>query len=209
VLYGWGSVASFPWLGIWWRNPVPPTKKAIERAKIVRVERRKRVLGRIGKGLGVLITLFGIYTGWIAIKTRISMSSDSPVNPSDIMSAPFVVSNDGALDLHDVSYGCVNRKVLSDMGTTVIAQGPYPKWMGGFTTKSMVANLIPPTGKQAFTCPMPLIPSGHVTYGDVIIAVSYRPDWWPFKRQIQKRFATALDSQRKPIRWYEQPMPKQ
>ena len=67
---------------------VPPTKKATERAKIVRVERRKRVLGRIGEGLGVLITLFGIYTGWITIKTRISMSSDSPVNPSDIMSAP-------------------------------------------------------------------------------------------------------------------------
>jgi hypothetical protein len=187
---------------------MPPTKRAIERAKIAQAERRKKVIGRFGKGVGVLITLFGIYAGWIAVKTRISMSSDSPVNPSDIMSAPFIVSNDGALNLHDVSYGCVNRKILSNTGMTIEAHGPYTRWMGGFTTPSMVADLIPPTGKQAFTCPMPFIESGHVTYGDIIIAISYRPDWWPFKRQIHKRFTTALDAERKPTRWYEQPMPK-
>ena len=38
-----------------------------------------------------------------------------------------------------------------------------------------------------------LIPSGHVTYGDIIIAVSYRPDWWPHKRQRLHRFTTAFD----------------
>jgi hypothetical protein len=43
---------------------------------------------------------------------------------------------------------------------------------------------------------MPFIESGHVTYGDVIIAISYRPDWWPFKRQIHKRFTIALEGKR-------------
>jgi hypothetical protein len=80
---------------------------------------------------------------------------------------------------------------------------------GGLTTPSMVADLIQPTGKQAFNCPMPFVEKGHVTYGDMIIAVSYRPEWWPFRKQTLKRFATALDADRKPIRWYEQPMPKE
>jgi hypothetical protein len=184
-----------------------------ERERVAQAERerehRKKVLRWSASITGGLATLFGVYASFVGLQTRISMSSDSPINPSDIMSAPFIVSNDGALDVHDVSYGCVNRKILSNTGMTIITNGPFTRWMGGLTTPSMVAELIQPTGKQAFTCPMPFVERGHVTYGDMIIAVSYRPDWWPFRRQIHKRFATALDADRKPIRWYEQPMPKE
>jgi hypothetical protein len=65
--------------------------------------------------------------------------------------------------------------------------------------RSMVADLIPPTGKQAFTCPMPFIESGHVTYGDIIIAASYRPDWWAFQAANSQalyvpRFSPYFDS---------------
>jgi hypothetical protein len=197
-------------------------KKALERERHAQAERDRTALAESERGrrrklvswtlsvAGGLATLFGVYASLVGLETRISMSSDAPINPSDIMSAPFIVSNDGQLDVHDVSYGCVNRKILSDIGMTIIANGPYKKiWMGGLATPTMVADLIQPTGKQAFTCPMPFVEKGHVTYGDMIIAVSYRPDWWPFRRQIHKRFATALDADRKPVRWYEQPMPKE
>ena len=187
-----------------------PTKKAIERVKTAKAEKRKKILRTFVAVIGAIGTLLGIGTSLLALASRISMSSDSPINPSDIMSTPFVVSNDGPLDIHDVGYGCVDRKILSDTGLTIAAPGPYTKWLGGFSTPQMVADVIPPTGKQAFTCPMSaLIPSGHVTYGDIIIAVSYRPAWWPYKWQKLHRFATALDANRKPVRWYEQPMPKE
>jgi hypothetical protein len=178
------------------------------------IERKRsdwvKIAERVASLIGIYATLFGVYASFVGLETRISMSADAPINSSDIMSAPFIVSNDGQLNVHDVTYGCIDRRILSDTGSTIIANGPYKKvWMGGFTTPSMVADIISPTDKQAFTCPMPLIPAGHVTYGDMIIAVSYRPDWWPFRKQIHKRFATALDAERKPVRWYEQPMPNE
>ena len=160
--------------------------------------------------MSALLAFFGFYASVVGLQPRISMSSDAPINPLDIMSAPFIVSNDGPLDVHDVTYGCIDRKILADNGSSVIANGPYKNvWMGGLSTQSMVADLIEPTGKQAFTCPMPFFEKGQVTYGDMIIAVSYRPAFWPFRKQIHKRFATALDADRKPVRWYEQPMPKE
>jgi hypothetical protein len=198
-------------------------KKSIERERHAQAERdriallaeskrarRKKVLGWGGSIVSGLLALFGFYASVVGLQPRISMTSDAPINQSDIMSAPFIVSNDGPLDVHDVTYGCIDRKILSDTGATIIANGPYKTvWMGGLTTPTMVADLIQPTGKQAFTCPMPFIEKGHVTYGDMIIAVSYRPAFWPFRKQIHKRFATALDADRKPVRWYEQPMPKE
>jgi hypothetical protein len=72
-----------------------------------------------------LLALFGFYASVVGLQPRISMTSDAPINQSDIMSAPFIVSNDGPLDVHDVTYGCIDRKILSDTGATIIANGPY------------------------------------------------------------------------------------
>jgi hypothetical protein len=113
-------------------------KKSIERERHAQAERdriallaeskracRKKVLGWGGSIVSGLLALFGFYASVVGLQPRISMTSDAPINQSDIMSAPFIVSNDGPLDVHDVTYGCIDRKILSDTGATIIANGPY------------------------------------------------------------------------------------
>jgi hypothetical protein len=194
-------------------------KKALERERHAQAEReraakaererehRKKLIGWGGKIMTGLVTLFGVYTGFIGLQSRISISSDSAIDPSNIFTAPFIVSNDGSLDLHNVSSRCLPIKVLSpSTGATIVSQGPYPEKLGGMQYPSMHVDLIPPTGKHTFTCPMPFTKTG-ITSAEIIISVSYRPSWWPWEHQVHKRFMTAHGDD-KPTRWYEEPMPK-
>jgi hypothetical protein len=199
-------------------------KKALERERHAQAERervaqakrerehRKKLIGRAGKITGVLITLFGLYAGVVGLvinfQTRISISSDSAIDPANIFTAPFTVSNDGSFDLHNVSSRCIPIKVLSpSTGATIVSPGPpYPEKLGGMQYPSMSIDLLPPTGKHTFTCPMPFVKTG-ITSADIIISVSYRPSWWLWEYQVHKRFMTAHGDD-KPTKWYEEPMPK-
>jgi hypothetical protein len=176
-------------------------------AEQARVERRKKWLGSAWKIPGGLITLFGIYTGVIGLQSRISIGTDSAIDPSNVFTAPFIVSNDGSLDLHDLSYWCLPVKVLSpSTGMTLESRGPYPEKLGGMQYKSMAIDVLPATGKHTFTCPMPFAKTA-VTFADIIISVSYRPSWWPFTRQVHKHFETPKGDD-KPTKFFEMPMPK-
>jgi hypothetical protein len=68
----------------------------------------------------------------------------------------------------------------------------------------MSADLTEPTGKQTITCPS-MIPAA-ATGGKIIVSISYRPEWWPFRKQKHKHFVTAKDKDGKFV-WFEQPMP--
>jgi len=84
-----------------------PTKKSLDRERARLAERAKEHRKRIYSFLGFLITAFGVYTGAISLLTRISVDLQSSLDPSNALATPFVVTNEGNLDLHKVEYACV------------------------------------------------------------------------------------------------------
>jgi hypothetical protein len=152
-----------------------------------------------------LIGVPGIYVGILSALPRISVSPQSSLNPSDAFATPFGISNDGYLDLYDVKFACVLIEVDLVSGSKIVTPGPYGDKLGGFTTNSMAADVIEPTRKATITCPSP-VPLA-ITKGDIIVSVSYRPEWLPFRRQKHIRFVTARAADGN-LNWFEQPMPK-
>jgi hypothetical protein len=152
-----------------------------------------------------LIGVPGLYIGILSALPRISVSPQSSLNPSDAFATRFVISNDGYLDLYEIKFACVLIEVDLVNGSKILTPGPYGDKLGGFTTNSMAADVIEPTRKATIACPYP-IPVA-ITKGDIIVSVSYRPEWLPFRRQTHVRFVTekAADGN---LNWFEQPMPK-
>ena len=133
--------------------------------------------------VGLLSLLFSVYVAVVTvIFPNISVDAEDPLDPSDFLSAPFIVGNGGPLSIHDVRIEC---------GLIEIVDATYVLFRSG-PGKSTVVN--PPIEtrimrrgeKKTVSCRSPQFP--QPISADISIEISYRPDWWFWSREQAFRF---------------------
>jgi hypothetical protein len=127
-----------------------------------------------------------------------------PLDPSNAFTAPFRITNDGQLAIHDVTVWCSAQSLVIEGGTNVGGMGvPANKQpIGELTSKeseTMVCALLGPIGpnRSALQSNQPL------RSADVVVVVEYRPSFWPWRTTTTRRFRTTPDVDGK-LRWYNQ-----
>lgn len=183
-----------------------PTKAELERQRLAAAAKAKRKR-RLWSVVAFLIGVPGICSSVLSLLPRLGVVPQSSLDPADPFATPFAISNDGQLDLHDVRFSCVYIEINAVNRPVIQTPGPYGNKLGGFTTNTMVAELLETARKKTVTCPFPIPLPGPITKADIIVAVSYRESFLPFHQQTAVHFVTAASSDGK-LSWFEQPMPK-
>jgi hypothetical protein len=151
---------------------------------------------RLGQFLGGIATVATLVIGAYAFYPRISVLPDMPLDTANAFSAPFVISNVGRLEIFDVRCICVvNRLVDVSRNILTDIQSSNP---------SMTARSIKPEEAKTVICPIG-IPPRMVREASILIRVSFRPSFWPFKQTDQFRF-DALRESNGQVRWTRQPV---
>src|SRR4051812_18087253 len=87
--------------------------KARKRQRLLQKQRRQRVIKTIllifsssWKTIVAVSVLVGIAAGVLSFSSRISVSPSLQLDPSDLFSTQFQVSNDGYLSIYNVQFTC-------------------------------------------------------------------------------------------------------
>ena len=175
-------------------------KQARERRKQQELQGESRPKNRQGQGsgsvfrsrfvstckiLGGALTLVSVLLTALSYVPKPTVASSAALNPADPLSTPFVISNNGSLPMHDVSFRCVIRNLESEShGRFVAPAGAIPT---DFVIRTMHSGESATVG-----CPFQWMKlTTPLAAGDIEIVVVYRPDWWPWRREKPFRFATA------------------
>jgi hypothetical protein len=133
--------------------------------------------------LGLLGTLSGI----LSLLPKISVEPSPPMQSNNLLTAPFVISNDGFLPLYKVSYYVMLRHIENDKGGTVTTNNQRGMEPTGF----LIPSILP--GEKATTgLPNPF--SNPTVSGDIDFVVTYRPAWLPWEQKKIFRFGGSRES---------------
>jgi hypothetical protein len=114
---------------------------------------------------------------------QVSVHPEGKLDPRDPFSTPFVITNSGITGIHDVTFLCRLRHATNEQGGKIIATG------GVRPTGFLVSEIGP--GESA-TTGLPFTWIGDVTASaDFDFVLEYRPSYFPFKKHVALRFATA------------------
>jgi hypothetical protein len=151
-----------------------------------------------------LIGIPGIYISVLSLLPRVSVSQPSPVDASDPFATRFVISNDGWVALHKITFSCgvVYINAANDSG--VIGR---PDYSVRFTAPDLVADELLPARKATIPCVQPVHFKAPVVNADVAMVVEFRPDflWWRREEKFRLLGTRQADGF---FRWEEQPMRK-
>jgi hypothetical protein len=144
-------------------------------------------------GISVLMTIIGtIY----AFSTRVSISSDVTLDPSDPFRTPFVISNDSYLPISDVTFSCKASNIQPNEFVDAFPpdqEGRVPR-LGEWSLKPgprYVADYLQPNEKRSFECLSIIGLLKHpITNASVEIFITYRPLWILWKQERQFKFDT-------------------
>jgi len=176
-----------------------PVKRSGQKKKTT-VKRLRRVMTLIVALIGTVAAAIGI---WSYVKPRVSVHTGVPLTPSNPVSTPFVIRNDGQLSIRDVK--CSNSMkelVENDMGVTIIGLGDYSN---RFSDLQQVARVIYPG--EEYSIQLYFSKLKHHQFGkmDIAIVISFRPiKWLSWHKESLHRFVTRLGEDGQ---WHWQPMP--
>jgi hypothetical protein len=169
--------------------------RAIERRLAQERERQKpHTLKFVLTMLGFVIGIPGILVGILSLLPRASVTPNDPLNPDDPFSAPFVVSNDGYVELNDVQFSCSPMKVeTKNFWVIDTVPGKEP---GGVRETSLDVGTLGRDGSTTVRCAISpafanILPleSAHRR-----ITISFRPEWLPWRRTMTMDFILAKDT---------------
>jgi hypothetical protein len=156
----------------------------------------RRTISKSWKIVAGAITLtatsLGVATGYLSLVPKISVSQNQPLDPANLFSAPFIVSNDGPLGINDVQILCGLKDVQAGPGgiKNIILTSP------GLHVDGME------TGERAtFPCG-PQINVKPLTSADVVFTVRFRPDFVPWHTTRYFRFVSEKSGEQ--LFWYPQ-----
>jgi hypothetical protein len=133
--------------------------------------------------LGLLGTLSGI----LSLLPKISVEPSPPMQSNNLLTAPFVISNDGFLPMYKVSYFVKLRHIENAKGGKVITNYERGMEPSGFSIPSLM-----PGEKATTGLPNPF---GEPTVsGDIDFVVTYRPSWLPWEQKKVFRFGGSKES---------------
>jgi hypothetical protein len=157
-----------------------------------------RGLPAVGRGVIFAIGVPGLYVGVLSALPRTSVTAgDALLNSHFPLSFPFVVSNEGYLDVHQVNVFCAIDKLSSADAVDVIGfevQTPSNLNIGDLGAGGRATTFCGPT---AFGFKGTKFQKGHLT-----LVLSYRPDFLPW-RQSKKHFFTGLADEEGKLHWVE------
>ena len=146
-----------------------------------------RALPVIGRGLIFAIGVPGLYVGVLSVLPRISVTAgDALLNSHFPLSFPFVISNDGYLDVHGVDVFCGINKLSSVDNVDVFdfeVGSPSNFNIGDLGAGGRATTFCGPT---TFGFEGTKYKNSHLT-----LVLSYRPDFLPW-RYSKKHFFTGL-----------------
>jgi hypothetical protein len=140
----------------------------------------------------LLATSLGIATGYLSLLPRVSVSQNQPLDPANLFSAPFIVSNDGPLGINDVQILCDLQKVKTGTGGIENI---------AITSPGLHVDGMEPGERATFPCGPPIKISPDSA--DVIFVVEFRADFVPWRTKRYFRFVTMNGSGGQ-LFWYPQ-----
>jgi len=139
--------------------------------------------GKLAAAIALILTVAGSY---FSFSPKIFVEASYPMETKNLFTTPFVISNDGVLPVHSVSYHIIIRRAVNEIGGTVIAN----KGKGMQPTEYLVPIL--QAGEKATTgIPSPF---GNIVSGDIDFVVSYRPSFIPWTQEKIFRFGSSKES---------------
>jgi hypothetical protein len=148
-------------------------------------------------GAGIVLAIAGLILGALGLQARPTVSLDQPLDPRDIFSSPFVISNDGALGLNDVDvYSYVVRAVD----------------VNGNVNQNQAVDHYAPPAKRLDAGEKRTVPFRSVAHdpnplvsADVALIVDFTPSYLPFwNKERAYRFTTVVQANGRP-RFVPQP----
>ncbi len=182
-------------------------RRAIERQLAKEREKKKPSYGRWLKVALFLLGIPGLYIGALNLLPKIAVSPLSSLNPSDPFGTPFEISNIGYTNLNDVKFLCSYKDVEESYGSKILTPGTDEETTGGFTTNSLAAERLDRGRKATIMCPFPFKFPGPIIKADILLVVSFRPEWLGWKKYHVRRFTLAKDAAGQ-FHWFEQPPQK-
>jgi hypothetical protein len=139
----------------------------------------KRVLSLIF----IVSAVASIISLCLSFLPQVSVRPEGKLDPRNPFSTPFVITNSGIIGIHDVTFLCRLRHATNEQGGKIIVTG-------GVRPTGFVISEIGP-GESA-TTGLPFTWIGDVTASaDFDFVLEYRPSYFPFKKNVALRFATA------------------
>jgi hypothetical protein len=144
-------------------------------------------LGLILTALGLIVAL---YVAELELRPKPTMSLESPLDPDDALSTPFVLSNDGLLSLEDVKVAVIMKGFEDSRHNTVSI---------GATDWSVLpmSHELKPGDKKTIPAPFNRLikTSDPVIAGEFAVVISFKPECVPFWQTYRGfRFAVARQS---------------
>jgi hypothetical protein len=175
-----------------------PKRKQRNRSSKQPAEKPKRWIAAIPKMWKIAIFLVGIpglYASVLSVLPRVSVTPEENIHPADPLLAPFVISNDGLLDIHSVGFLCIvdylgtNRDIYMENTAVGGVNEPIGDLGAGGRTTTICGSLIDMTSAGDYR-------EAHIT-----IQIAFRPDFLPWKTHRKFPFRGRLDDNRV-IHWF-------
>jgi hypothetical protein len=156
-----------------------------------------------------LIAGIGVITGlWMFFWPKVTVTSLSPLNPSEALSAPFIISNDGYLAIGEVRVACTINKIVTAQKVTYLP-AEKKREAARFVDLTEAAAIILPGEKYTVECPITRILNFNspVDLADITVVVSYKMKPIPITRKDFYRFQSKRNSKGEFV-WVPQPVDK-
>jgi hypothetical protein len=160
----------------------------------------KRRLATLAKWIVLLLTWsgfsLGVVTGYLALIPKVTVTETEPLNPADIFTSHFIISNDGPLEINSVDVSCDIRQVDFE--------GDF-RYKNSMITSNQLQKTTMFVGERGtVVCPLG-VASSRVKTADIDIVLQFRPDftWWRVMRILH--FVTVINSKGN-LHWVPQPL---
>ena len=137
--------------------------------------------------------VFGVVQGLAAFAPRLSVYQSSALDVSNPFSNPFIISNDGMLDIHSIEYSCISNFIETE-SHIILKDVSAENWIPG-------RQILSPSEKDSFSCPLKnamkqslglrVLP---IKTADITLEISFRPSWAVWKQTKSFRFIAARTS---------------
>ena len=148
----------------------PPKQQSVPESWTHKTARRGVV------ALGMIVGVAGLILTTLEFQARPSASLEAPLNAADALSTPFVISNDGQLQLKDVGVKWYIREVMYNNNSGL--RGDSAEYWNPESPRLEIGE------RKTVEYPSNLRVSGlPLVSVDIVAGVYFRPPYWPFKKR--------------------------
>jgi len=131
----------------------------------------------VGFAITVLSLIFGVIGLMLGLKAGLTVSLKPPLNPDDVLTAQFEISNSGLLDLKDVRIRAFEIRV-EDKNRNLRERNIG----GGYTPP---AEMLAPGESKTVPFKTFISTGAPLVYADIAIIAFYKPAYMPFWQKRQ------------------------